>query len=178
MDAEEPEEAVDQHQPDDPAEGVRGPDEGRDRSLEEGDEVEAGEVDDEEDAAEHEGRGKEGDEAPDDDLRGAAGEAERPAPLDEDAGELDAGDGEEEAGEDAARAEPGEHEGGGLRGGPGLEGGDDVTGGGDEAGAGGVELVGPRERLRGAEGDPQGDAAAEGAVGEEERRRVGRDEAL
>ena len=138
----------------------------------------AEEVDDDEDAAEDEGRGEEGDEAADDDLGGAAGEPKRPAPLDEDAGELDAGDGEEEAGEDAAGAEAGEDERGRLRGGSGLEGGDDVRGGGDEAGAGGVERVGPGERLGGAEGHPQRDAAAECAVGEEEGRRVGRDETL
>jgi len=115
VDAEEPEEAIDEDQANDAAERVRRVDQWRHRSLEEGDEVEAGEVDDEEDAAEGEGRGKEGDEAPDDDLGWAAGEAQRPAPLDEEAGELDAGDGEEEAGKDAAGAEAGEDERGGLR---------------------------------------------------------------
>ena len=65
-------------------------------------------MDDEEDAAEGEGRGKEGDEAPDDDLGWAAGKTKGPATLDEDAGELDAGDREEEAGEDSAGTEAGE----------------------------------------------------------------------
>ena len=136
MDAEQPEQAVDQgSEADDAAERVRGVDQRGDGTLEEENEVEAEEVDDDEDAAEDQSRGEEGDELRGPRPRGAAGEAQRPAPLDEDAGELDAGDGEEEAGEDAAGAEAGEDERGRLRGGSGLEGGDDVRGGGDEAAA-------------------------------------------
>ncbi len=66
----------------------------------------------------------------------------------------------------------------GCPGGAGLERGEDVAGRGDEPGGGRVEPVAPGERLRGAERDPERDAPAERAVGEEERRGVGRDEAL
>ena len=75
MDAEQPEQAVDQDEADDAAERVRGVDQRGDGTLEEGNEVEAEEVDDDEDAAEDQSRGEEGDEAADDDLGGAAGEA-------------------------------------------------------------------------------------------------------
>jgi len=129
-------------------------------------------VDQEEDADQREGGGEEGDEAADDDLGRAAGDAQGPVAGDEETRQLDAGDGEEEAGEDAAGAEPGEEDAERLPRVGGLERGEDVSRGGDEAGGGGVEGVAPGERVGGTERDPEGDAAAEGPVGEEEERLV------
>jgi hypothetical protein len=129
--AEEPEQAVEQDEGGDAPERVRGADQWGDGALEQGDEVEASDVDHEEDAAEHEPRGEEGDEAPDHDLRRSARQAQCPAPGDEHPGELDAGDGEQEPGEDAARAEPREENGERLSRRSGLERGEDVARGGD-----------------------------------------------
>ena len=166
------------HQRQDPGERVGRADEGSHRPGQRVHQVEVEDVDDEKDRGQREEGREEGNEAPDHDLRRASGDAERPPPGDEEPGQLHAGDGDEQAGEDAARSQAldGEHQ---RLSGPGeLQRGEDVAGAGDEAGCGRIEGVAAGESVGGAERHPQGDAPAKGAVRKEEGGGVRHDQPL
>jgi hypothetical protein len=162
------------HQRQDPGERVGGADEGSHRPGQRVHQVEVEDVDDEKDRGQREEGREEGDEAANHDLRRASGDAQRPPPGDEEPGQLHAGDGDEQAGEDADRSQALDHEHQRLSRHGGLESGEDVAGGGDEAGCGRIEGVAAARR-----GGPKvtpGRCSQRGRGGEEEVARYGSDQ--